>query len=339
MKPKVVCCLRFPLHEEAFSMLKNVADTVTLPELPETENVLIKHISDADAVIVTGRIRVTEYVIRNCPKLRIIARWGMGYDNIDVAAATSRGIWVTTTLVVEEAEAVADHVFALILCSARKICEGNNYIKSKKWVRHDIEAYRRLIGVGVWGKTIGIIGLGRIGSLVAERAKGFKMTILYHDIIRKNELEERLGLKYVPLEELLKESDFVIVTVPLTDQTRNLIGKREFSLMKPSAILINTSRGAIVNHEELIEALKDGRIAGAALDVFHKEPLPTNDPILNLDNVILTPHMAGIVSESWKSMSLTVATQVMKALKGEEPPFAVNPEVKRNIKPSAIDLR
>ncbi|MEM1509988.1 MAG: hydroxyacid dehydrogenase [Sulfolobales archaeon] len=329
MKSKIVCCLRFPLHEEALSILKNIADVVTLPELPETEKELIRHISDADAVIVTGRIYVTEYVIRNCPKLKIIARWGMGYDNIDVAAATSRGIWVTTTPVVEEAEAVADHVFALILCFARRICECDNYIKSKKWVRHDIEAYRQLMGLGVWGKTIGIIGLGRIGSLVAERAKGFKMRILYYDIIRKKELEERLGLKYSPLEELLKESDFIVITVPLTDQTRNLIGKKEFSLMKHSAILINTSRGAIVNHEALVEALKSRRIAGAALDVFHEEPLPTNDPLLDLNNVILTPHMAGIVLESWKSMSLTAAIQVMKALKGEEPPFAVNPEVSK----------
>lgn len=325
----MICCLRLPLHEEATSILGRVADIVELSKLPDNEDELLRHIADADAVIITGRVRITGKVIKSCPKLKIIARWGIGYDNIDVTAATERGVWVTTTPVIEEAEAVADHVFALLLCLARRVCDGNNYIKSRKWTHHDMEAYRRLMGAGVWGKTMGIIGLGRIGSLIAERAKGFKMTVLYYDIVRKHDLEDKLGVKYVSIDNLLRESDFIVLAVPLTEQTRNMIGRREFSLMKPSAVIVNVSRGGVVDHEALVEALKSGRIAGAALDVHYKEPLPTDDPLLSLDNVVLTPHIAGIVLESWRSMSLTVATQVVKALEGEEPPFVVNPKAKR----------
>ncbi|MCS7116195.1 MAG: D-glycerate dehydrogenase [Nitrososphaerota archaeon] len=308
-----------PIREEGIRLLEKEAKLKIFPR-PPTEDELMKEMSDVDALLVTTNVeRITKRLIDAAQRLKIIARHGVGYENVDVDAATQKGVWVTVTPVLSET--VADHVFALILCLSRNICKANDYIKSKKWLVRDPLIF---MGSDVSNKTIGIIGLGRIGSCVAERAKGFNMNILYNDIVRKVELEEKLNLRFTTLEGLLSESDYVVVSLPLTQETIGFIGERELKLMKRTAFLINIARGAIVDHNALVRALKEGWIAGAGIDVFYKEPLPTDDPILELDNVILTPHIASNTIECRKRMSITAAEEILRVFHGEEPKYPVN---------------
>jgi D-3-phosphoglycerate dehydrogenase len=316
MKYKVV--VTAPINEDGIKLLEKEAEVFIFPK-PPTEEELKKAVVDADALLVTMNVEnVNRDVIYSAPKLKIIARHGVGYDNVDVKAASERGIWVTTAPVLNET--VADQAFALLLTLAKRTCEANNFMKSKKWIVRDPFIFQ---GVDVWGKTIGIIGLGRIGYAIAERAKGFKMKILYTDIIRKKELEEKLGIEYKTLEELLKESDFIIISCSLTEQTRGLIGEKELKMMKKTAYLINIARGPIVDHKALVKALKEKWIAGAGLDVFYKEPLPLDDPILELDNVILTPHIASNTVENRKRLAVTAAQEILRVLHGEQPLYPV----------------
>ena len=308
-----------PIHEDGIKILEKEANVIISKKHPSmlTNEDIINNAINADALIVTGNVeKITKEIIESLPKLKVIARYGVGYDNVDVQVATKKGIYVTIAPVLEET--VADHAFALLLCLARKICKAHYHMKNKKW-ESDL-----FMGTDIYNKTIGIIGLGRIGTKVAERAKGFKMKILYYDIIRKTELEEKLNLEYRNLEDLLKESDFIIISVPLTNETKNMISEREFSLMKKSAFLINIARGPIVDHKALIKALKEEGIAGAGLDVFYQEPLPIDDPLLDLENVILTPHIASNTIECRKRMSITVAEEVLRVLHNEKPKYAVN---------------
>lgn len=324
---KISVFITAPIHESGIKLLKKNKINVIVSQKPPnklTPNDIIKNAKDSSALIVTTNVeKITREIIKSLPKLKIIARHGVGYDNVDVKAASERGIYVTIAPVLEET--VADHAFALLLCLARNICKAHNYIKNKKWKARELYKF---MGTDVHGKIAGIIGLGRIGSKIAERAKGFKMKILYYDIIRKPELESKLNIEYKSFNEVLKKSDFIFISVPLTEKTKGLIGKREFSLMKKSAILINIARGPIVDHDALIEALYKKRIAGACLDVFHQEPLPLDDPLLKLDNVILTPHIATDTLECRKRMSITVAEEVLRVINGELPKYAVNNPVK-----------
>lgn len=308
-----------PIREDGVKILEREAELIIFPH-PPTEDELMKEIIHADALLVTTNVeKITKRLIDNAQKLKIIARHGVGYENVDVDAATKKGIWVTVTPVLSET--VADHAFALILCLSRNICKANNYIKSKKWIVRDPLIF---IGSDISNKTIGIIGLGRIGSCIAERAKGFNMDILYNDIVRKIELEERLNLKFTSLEDLLSKSDYVVVSLPLTEQTVGFIGEKELKSMKKTAFLINIARGAIVDHNALVKALKEGWIAGAGIDVFYKEPLPIDDPILELDNVILTPHIASNTIECRKRMAITAAEEILRVLRGEKPKYPIN---------------
>ncbi|MEM1524905.1 MAG: D-glycerate dehydrogenase [Nitrososphaerales archaeon] len=308
-----------PIREEGVKLLEKETELKIFP-YPPTEDALMKEISDVDALLVTTNVeKITKRLIDNAQKLKIIARHGVGYENVDVNAATKKGIWVTVTPVLSET--VADHAFALILCLSRNVCKANNYMKNKKWVIRDPLIF---IGNDVSNKTIGILGLGRIGSCIAERAKGFNMNILYNDIVRKKDLEEKLNLKFTSLEDLLSESDYVVISLPLTQQTIGLIGEKELKSMKRTAFLINIARGAIVDHNALVKALKESWIAGAGIDVFYKEPLPIDDPILELDNVILTPHIASNTVECRKRMAITAAEEILRVLHGEEPKYPVN---------------
>jgi phosphoglycerate dehydrogenase-like enzyme len=220
-------------------------------------------------------------------------------------------------------ESVADNAFALLLCLAKNTCKANAYIKSGEWRVRDPFKF---MGVDVWGKTAGIIGLGRIGGKIAERARGFKMKILYYDIFRKPELEKALGVYYVALDRLLREADFIFISTLLTEETRGMIGEEELSKMKRTAMLINVARGPIVRHEALVRALREGWIAGAGLDVFDHEPLPLDDPLIGLENVVLTPHISSNTIECRKRLAVTVAEEVLRVLHGESPRYAVNPE-------------
>jgi len=316
MKYKVV--VTAPIHEDGLRLLERETEVFMFPKPPGEEE-LKKAIADADALLVTMNVEnINRDIIYSAPKLKIIARHGVGYDNVDVKAASERGIWVTTAPVLNET--VADQAFALLLTLAKKTCEANNFVKSKRWTVRDPFIFQ---GVDVWGKTLGIIGLGRIGSTIAERAKGFKMRILYTDIIRKSDLEEKIGVEYKSLQDLLKEADFVIISCSLTEQTRGLIGERELKIMKKTAYLINVARGPIVDHKALVKALRERWIAGAGLDVFYKEPLPLDDPILELDNVILTPHIASNTIENRKRLAVTAAQEILRVLHGEQPLYPV----------------
>jgi phosphoglycerate dehydrogenase-like enzyme len=254
---------------------------------------------------------------RAAADLRIISRWGVGYDAIDVPAATQNGIVVGYTPGLLN-ETVADFAFALLLGIARGIHRGHIQMSQGLW--------QPVWGTDVFGKTLGILGCGRIGQAMARRAKGFNMRVIAHDIAPTADAE-KLGIKFVSLEELLAESDFLSLHAALTSQNRGLIGEAQLRTMKRSAYLINTARGALVDETALIRALAEGWIAGAALDAFAIEPLPGDHPLRNAPNVLLTPHFASFARETGERVSLTAAQAIVDLKNGRKPQFVVNPEV------------
>jgi len=275
-------------------------------------------IKDSEAMIL-GLEPINGEVLDNFPKLRVIARYGVGYDNVDVDACTRRGIYVTHTPGTLS-HAVAELTIGLMLCLSRRLIEADNYVRTV-WASPN--KYRLEMGIDLYGKTLGIIGLGRIGYEVAVRARAFGMKIIYYDVERKPEAERTLGVHYIDLATLLRESDFVTIHVPLTLQTKNLIGERELRMMKPTAYIINTSRGAVVDEEALCRALKEGWIAGAGLDVFVKEPLPSDSPLIKMKNVVLAPHIGTYTVETRRRMALMCIENVRAVLMGNPPPNPV----------------
>ncbi|MCD6504765.1 D-glycerate dehydrogenase [Candidatus Bathyarchaeota archaeon] len=322
-----------PIHEAGLTLLKDAADVrIASPERALIKENLIEEVRNIDALIVTrSREPVDEDVIKEGKRLKIIARHGSGYENVDIKAATRRGIFVTHAPV--NAETAADLAMGMIICLLRRIHEGDKLVKSGEWYRSRRLGHP-LIGFDVYGKILGIIGLGRIGAAVAKRARGFDMKILYYDVVRKREYEEKLGVEYRELDDLLRESDIVSIHVPLSKRTENLISERELKLMKKTAYLINTSRGRVVDQDGLYRALSENWIAGAALDVFREEPLPPDDPMAKLKNVLLTPHMGGATVDCRRRTSITVAKDVIRALRGEVPKHLINPEVLKTRKKS-----
>jgi len=269
--------------------------------------------------------QVNAGVLDQARNLRVVANCGVGYDNIDVAACTRRGIVVTNTPDVLT-DATADFAFMLLLAVARRVAEGDRLIREGRWQRWQ---WSFLWGADVPSRTLGLYGFGRIGQAVAGRARGFAMRIIYHDVQRAPEAVEReLGAQFVGRETLLRESDFLSLHVPLTPETHHLIGAQELSLMKPSAFLINTARGKVVDEEALVAALKSHQIAGAALDVFAEEPHVSPD-LLKLENVVLTPHVASATAATRLKMALLAVENLLAALAGQCPPNAINPEVYR----------
>ncbi|MGQ9476997.1 MAG: 2-hydroxyacid dehydrogenase [Candidatus Bipolaricaulia bacterium] len=266
--------------------------------------------------------RIDREVLEAGKALKVVANVAVGYDNIDVQAASELGIMVTNTPEVLT-EATADLTFGLILAVARRIVEGDKLVRRGGFHGWELDL---LLGAEVHHKTLGIVGLGRIGQAVARRASGFGMEILYYDPVRRPELEQELGAEFVGLEELLRRSDFVSLHLPLMPQTRHLLGKRELELMKPTAFLINVARGPIVDEAALVEALKAGRLAGAGLDVFEHEP-EVHPELLELANVVLTPHIGSAGRETRVKMAIMAVENVFAALSGRRPPNLVNPEV------------
>lgn len=316
-KPKVLVGVY--LHEDDLCRLRAVAEVNVVDDsVLWRKEKLLGIIGDYDGVIIAVPPFDRE-VIEKARKLKVISRRGVGYDNVDVEAANERGIYVTITPA--NAVTVADMTFALLLSSARMIPQAHFFVKNRMWKESsDRDAY---IGIDVHGKTLGIIGLGRIGALVAKRGKGFEMRLLYFDVVRKEGLEKELNVEYLPFERLLSESDFVTLHVPLSEETRGLIGEEELRIMKETAILINTSRGPIVDEEALYKALKEGWIAGAGLDVFENEPIETDSPLLTLDNVIFTPHIAGTTRECRRRCSRLAVENTIRVLRGEKPLYPV----------------
>jgi phosphoglycerate dehydrogenase-like enzyme len=254
-------------------------------------------------------------------QLKIISRWGVGYDAIDIATATRRGIVVAYTPGLLN-EAVADCAFALLLALARRIHIGHLTMSQGQW--------QPAWGHDVFGKTLGIIGCGRIGLAMARRASGFNMRVLAHDICANPEAETR-GIKFVSLEELLSQSDFISLHAALTAQNRGMIGEMQLRKMKSTAYLVNTARGALVDETALVQALHEKRIAGAALDAFSIEPLPSDHPLRRAPNVLLTPHLASFARETGERVSDTAAQAIVDLMQGRKPRFVVNPEVYKSL--------
>ncbi len=311
-----------PIPEDGIEMMREKGFQVDInPENKVlSKDELKKTIAGYDAVLCLLTDKIDGEVLDAAgPNLKIMANYAVGFDNIDVKAATERKIYVSNTPGVLT-EAVAEHAFALLLSVAKRILEADKFTRGGQYKQWEPKGF---LGPQIWGKTIGIVGLGRIGSFVTQIAHGgFNMEVLYYDVKKNPEFEMRFSAKYRDLPSLLKESDFVTIHVPLLPATKHLISSKELEMMKDSAVLVNTSRGPVVDEEALVEALKGGKIAGAGLDVFEKEPELTPG-LADLPNVALTPHTASATREARSAMSKIAAENIVAALEGKTPPNVV----------------
>lgn len=315
----------WPMEAEVRAILERVGTVRTSHtehELPVAE--LARHVADVEAIIPMGAHPIPEPVIAAAPRLRIVAVAAVGYNIVDVAAATRRGILVTNTPGVLT-ETTADMAWALMLGVARRVPESDRFVRAGKWTG---VYWSQLMGADVHGTTLGIIGLGRIGQAIARRAQGFGMRVLYHTRTPDPEAERRVGAEYRAKADLLRESDFVVLSIPLTEETRHLIGAAELALMKPTAFLVNVARGPVVDEAALVEALRSKRIAGAGLDVFEEEP-KLHPGLLGLENLALTPHIGSASGATRRRMATRAAENCVAALEGHRPPNLVNPEAWR----------
>jgi glyoxylate reductase len=316
----------WPMEAEARTMLERVGTVVTSPterELPVAE--LARRVADCDAIIPMGAHPIPETILAAAPRLRIVAVAAVGYNIVDVEAATRRGILVTNTPGVLT-ETTADMAWALMLGVARRVPESDRFIRGGKWTG---VYWSQLVGTDVHGTTLGIIGLGRIGQAIARRGQGFGMRVLYHNRKRDLEAERNLGVEYRTKAVLLREADFIVLSVPLSPETRHLIGAAELALMKPTAFLVNVARGPVVDETALVEALCAGRIAGAGLDVFEEEP-KVHSGLLGLENLALTPHIGSASRATRLKMATRAAENCLAALEGRRPTNLVNPEAWRS---------
>ena len=325
-KPKVYVGRK--VHEAALARLTEHCDVrAWQAEGRCPDDVLVKEIADVEGFM--GNARWTGELMDKAPKLRIIANISVGYDNTDVAAATERGIIVTNTPGVLS-DTTADTAFSLMLMVARRFTEANRFICAGKW--QSLGGPASFLGRDVHHATLGIVGLGRIGSEVAHRALGFHMKVLYYDAVRREDLEKQHGYRYVDMDTLLRESDFVSLHTNLAPDTYHLIGAEQFAKMKPTAYLINAGRGQLVDEKALIAALREGRIAGAGLDVFEKEPTDPANPLLQMDNVVALPHIGSATTATREAMAELAADNVVAVLRGQPPLTPVNPEVMGKLK-------
>jgi glyoxylate reductase len=317
--PLVAVTRRIP--EAGLALLRNEAELrLWEDDLPPSPAQLLELLDGCDGALTLLTDRIDGAVLDQNPKLRVVSNLAVGYDNIDVPAATARGVLVCNTPGVLTA-ATADHTWALLLAAARRIPESIAYVREGKWKTW---GPLLLLGQEVSGATLGIVGLGRIGKEVAKRARGFDMRILAFDPVADEAFAHEYGVEYVPLERILAESDFVALHVALTDETRHLIGAEELVRMKPTAILVNAARGPVVDTAALVAALRDGEILGAALDVTDPEPLPANHPLAAMPNCIVVPHTASATVQTRDRMATLAARNLLAGLRGERPPAAVN---------------
>lgn len=303
-----------PLPDGGLAELRAAHETHVLDVRTMDEDRLIEAASDASALLTVLSDPVTERVLEACPALKIVAQYAVGYDNINLAAARRNGVMVTHTPDVLT-DATADFALALLLAVGRRLAEAEAYVRGGRFGRWETNL---LLGTEFRGKTIGIVGLGRIGLAVARRALGFGMNVIYHNRSRANPtLERSVDAQYASLDDLLRESDFISLHCPLNRESRHLIDHRALGMMKPTAILINTARGPVVDEEALVNALRSGGIAGAGLDVYEHEPA-VHEGLLTLDNVVLAPHLGSATVETRTEMARMCAASILAALSGAE---------------------
>jgi gluconate 2-dehydrogenase len=296
----------------------NQEDVAFAPE------VLARKLADKDGVMCALTDRIDGALLERAPRLKAVANIAVGYNNIDLAACTARGVMATNTPGVLD-DSTADLAWALMLGAARRLTELERRVRAGEWKGWRLKQW---LGVDVHHATLGIIGMGRIGQAIARRAAGFEMKVVYHNRNRiDSALEKRLGAAYTTLDDLLGQSDFVVLQVPYSRETHHLIGARELKLMKRTAVLINSTRGGVVDDAALIDALREGAIRAAGLDVFENEPA-LNPAFLGLDNVVLMPHVGSSTEATRRAMAMTAAKNLVAALSGASPPNLLNPEAR-----------
>ena len=271
-------------------------------------------LAEIDGIYAYAHVKVSAELMDDIPRLKVISNFGVGCDHVDLAAAQERGIPVGNTPHVLDG-ATADITFALLLAGARNIVKGDHFARGPDFLEYDPSF---MLGQEVHHQTLGIVGLGNIGYQVARRARGFDMTVLYHNRNRNPKAEADLGARYVALDELLAQSDFVALNTPLTDETRGMIGARELGLMKESAVLVNAARGGVIDHDALLETMRAGKLHCAALDVTEPEPLPRDHPLLALDNIIVIPHLGSATEQTRQAMADRSVRNLLAGLEGKE---------------------
>jgi len=322
-KPKVYVTREMP--ERGLSIIKERFEAEVWSDYaPPPKKTIIQKAAKVDALATLLSDKIDAEVFDAASNLKIVAQMAVGFDNIDVNEATKRGIYVTNTPGVLT-ETTADFAWALLMAIARRVVEADKYVHMGKW---KVSWHPMMMqGRDVYGATIGIVGLGRIGCAIAKRAKGFDMTVLYYDVVRRPDFEKEYNIQFTPLDTLFQKADFVTINVPLTKETYHLVDEKKLRLMKKTAYLINNARGPIVDEKALYKALKEGWIAGAALDVFEQEPTPLENPLLKLDNVVVAPHISSSSYETRSRMAEMVAENLVAFFEGKTPPNLVNPEV------------
>ncbi|WP_082232907.1 2-hydroxyacid dehydrogenase [Halobacillus massiliensis] len=314
MKPKVY--IAKPVSQEVENYIAEHCDyKMWREENNIPTDVLMKEIQDVDGLMIP-KAKVDENFIEKASHLKVISHIAVGYETLDTDLMAEHNIIGTHTPYVLD-DTVADLIFGLMLSSARRISHLDRYVKDGKWIKLDDPYF---LSKDVHHATLGIIGMGRIGEQVAKRAAlGFDMNVLYHNRSARPEAEEKYGLQRESMEGLLEKSDFVLAMVPLTDETRQLIGEKEFNLMKQDAIFINAARGQVVDEQALIKALQEGSIGGAGLDVFEEEPMPLDNPLLQLDNVVTTPHIGSATAKVREAMAMKAAENLVAGVTGRKP--------------------
>jgi len=316
MKEKFKVLLLENIDEKGIQFLEGKADISYADKYDEDS--IIKALSGKDAVVKRDLGFITKEVMKQCSSLKVVGRHGVGLDTIDVKAAEELGIYVVNTPYANT-EAVAEHNIVLMLALAKPILKVDKALRGSDW---DYGHY--LVAQELLGKKVGFVGFGKIGYRTAEICKnGFNMDVCYYDIIRNENAEKKLGARYVSVEELCKTSDFVVMALPLNEETENYFNKEKFDLMKPSAFFINASRGPIVDEEALIDALEGNKIAGAGIDVFAQEPPAKDNPLFKLDNVIVTPHFAANTKDAMIGSAMVVK-DIIRVLEGKEPKYPAN---------------
>jgi lactate dehydrogenase-like 2-hydroxyacid dehydrogenase len=316
-KPKVLMPQFISVYQEAMKILRPVVEIEYMDREKHREQLAV-----AEGIIGWG---ITKEILSSAPKLRVVARYGVGYDDCDLEAMTEHEIYLCHTPGVLS-DSVAEMAIMLLMACNRKIVQADKYAR-ENWAKKPQN--RPPLGVDLKGKTLGIIGLGRIGSRMAEKCvKGLEMRLIYYDIVRNLKAEKELNAEFKSLDDVMKESDFISIHVALTPKTKGLIGEEQLRMMKKTAYIINTSRGTVIDQKALVKALSEEAIAGAGLDVFEKEPVPLDDPILKLQNVVLAPHIGSSTQQAREAMAICNAESIVAVMRGEIPPPNVVPEQK-----------